>query len=260
MALQFADGDHAGALDGVCRNANTWRRLHAATNSSVGDMMSIPEAGKAIRLFAEMLAASPADERIPPSCADAFRPIEAADVDRCAELSSEFAVSESMTREISSAKQSYLERVFSWFVFDPVQTDAWRAEQLTLHCGEAASRRLLADKVIGPDDVPHPLRRLECIVDVTGCLLAEIAAPAYVDYDKHLLDYAAHLRLAATLLWLRESPNAPAASLKERFEQRPAYLRSTGHVSDIDSDRHVLFVDSLNQVRAQRFELKLSAQ
>ena len=260
LALQFADGDHTGALDGVCRNANTWRRLHAATNFSVGDMFSIAEGDNAIRLFAEMLAASPADERIPPSCADAFRPIEAADVDRCAELSTELAIGEKMTREISSAKQSYLERVFSWFVFYPQQTDAWRAEQLTLNCGDAASRRLLADKPIEPDAVPHPLWRLECVANSIGCILAEIAAPAYVGSDKRLLDYAAHLRLAATLIWLRESPNASAAPLKERFEQRPANLRSAGHVSGIDPDHHALFVDSLSQVRAQRFELKLSAE
>ncbi len=258
LALQFADGDHAGALDGVCRNANTWRRLHAATNSSMGDIMSIAGTDSAIRLFAEMLAAWPTNETIPPSCADAFRPIEAADVDRCADLSIELAIGEKTTRAISSAKQSYLERVFSWFVFDPKQTDALRAEQLTLYCGGAASRRLLADKPIEPAAVPHPLRRLECIANITGCLLAEIAAPGYVDFDRHLLDYAAHLRLAATLIWLHEAHPQSAASLQEDFEHRPAELRSAGHVSGIDSDHRVLYVDSLNQVRAQRFELKLA--
>ncbi len=260
LALEFADGDHAGALDGVCRNAGTWRRLRGATNFFVGDTVSIADTGRAIRLFAEMLAASPSNETIPPSCTDAFRPVEAADVDRCAELSSGFAISENMTREISSMKQSSLERMFSWFIFDPQQTDAWRAEQLTLYCGEAASHRLLADKPIAPDAVPHPLWRLECIANFSGCVLAEIASPAYIGYDNRILDYAAHLRLAATLVWLRESPNAPAASLKERFEQRPTNLRSAGHVSGFDSEHHVLFVDSLNQVRAQRFELRLSAE
>jgi hypothetical protein len=260
LALQFVDGDHVGALDGVCRNARTWRRLRAATNSLIGDMVLIRYADGAIRLFGEMLAASSSDEAIPPSCMDAFRPIEAADVDRCAELSTERAVSENVMREISSTRQPYWKRVFSQLIFDPRQTVAWGAEQFTPYCGEAASRRLLADKTIDLNAVPHPLRRLECITSVTGCILTEIATPAYVGYDKRILDYAAHLRLAATLIWLRESPIASAASLKERFEQRPANLRSAGHVSGIDSEHHVLFVDSLNQVRAQRFELKLSAE
>jgi hypothetical protein len=260
LALQFADGDHAGALDGVCRNAQTWRRLRGTTNSLIGDMALIADADRAIRLFAEMLAASPPDEAIPASCMDAFRPIEAADVDRCAELSTELAVSENVMREISSTKRSYWERASFWLAFDPRQALASRAEEITPYCGEAASHRLLADQPIGPDAVPHPLWRLECVADSIGCILAEIAAPAYVGSDKRLLDYAAHLRLAATLIWLRESPNASAAPLKERFEQRPANLRSAGHVSGIDPDHHALFVDSLSQVRAQRFELKLSAE
>ncbi len=258
LALQFRDGDRAGALEGVCRNANAWRRLHGGTNSLIGNMISIVSTDGAIRLFAEMLAALPAGEPIPSACAEAFRPIEASDVDRCAEMAREFAIADNSMASSLRKAHSVWERFVSWTLFDPEQTSASRAEGFASYCGDAAARRMLADKGVDPGSPLKPSRGVGCIENLLGCVLTQIAAPAYVDYDARVLDFLAHIRLGRTMIWLHEVPHTPA-SLQELFEQRPRDARSDGHVSGVDLEHRVIFVESFNQRREKRFELPLSA-
>jgi hypothetical protein len=260
LALRFVDGDRAGALGGLCRNVASWRRLRAATNSLIGDMVSIHYADRGMRLFAEMLAAAPTGEPVPSDCIAAFRPVEAADVDRCAELARELAINENTLQMSAALPQASWDRFLSWLSFDRVQTVALQAEQFAHYCGQSATQRLLEDRPIAVSAVLHPVRqlRLECIANATGCVLSEISSAAYVAYDERLLDYAAHLRLAATLVWLARAPAGDGA-LHDRFEQRPEALRSAGHASAIDANQLVLFVENIGQNREKRFELAVPA-
>lgn len=260
LALEFVDGRHGTALAGACANAGTWRRLRGGTNSLVNDMTSIVFGDRAMRLFAEMLAALPPDEPVPPVCGEAFRPVAAADVDRCTEFAQEIANTRSSMRAAVAAQRTVSDRAIGWLTFDAQQTAALKAEQFAAYCGDAAVRRSLADRAIDAAAIPRPFSswRPECVANVTGCVLSEMTGSAYVKYDERVLDYAAHLRLAATLLWLRQ-PRADHAQLRTRFDQRPAELRSAGHISGIDLDQDVLFVENLDPRREQRFELRLPA-
>jgi hypothetical protein len=255
LALQFLDGDHRGALDGVCRNAKTWRRLRASTNSMISDFVSIVLVDRSVRLFADMLAAAP-EQPTPTSCSEAFRPIETADVDRCAELGAEVEMGRNMFQPALLAQQSYWERISVAATVDVEQTAALKAEQFSLYCGETAQRRMLADQHVDPSPLQHSIWRMECIANVAGCVLGEMGVDAYVPYDARILDYLAHVRLAATLLWLHQPP-LTAASLGDKVAQLPAELRSAHHPSGIDTGKRVLFVKNWDPHREEMFELPL---
>ena len=257
-ALEYADGDHIAALADTCGNLDAWRRMHRGTNSLIGSMLAIASTDGAMRLFADMLAALPAGESVPDSCVHALRPIEAADVDRCAEMAGEFGYSASTLDYLAgnaTRDASWADRVASWITFDPTQWRAWLAEQDARYCDEPPVSMLA--------DTPHlpptfrVTERLECVAGVYGCMLAEIAAPVYVEYDARTLDFAARLRLTAALLWLRETTRAKP--LAQRFAERPDTLRSGTRNSGYDSASGMLFVDNIWAGRGPRFELPVAS-
>ena len=255
-ALEYADGHRSAALADTCGNLDAWRRMHRGTNSLVGSMTAIAFAQGATHLFADMLAALPAGEPVPDACTHALRPIEAADVDRCAEMAGEFAFSR-RTFEFTTApgdrSGSWRERLGWWITLAVPQWEGWIAEQEAYFC-EDPPVSLLADEP-RPASQVRVIERLECISSLNGCLLADIA-PAYADYDTRTLDYAAHLRLAASLLWLRETTSAKP--LAQRFAERPNALRSGTRNSGYDATARMLFVDNLWTGREGRFTLPVA--
>ena len=255
FALQFVEGDRSGALAGVCRNIDTWRRVRQGTNSSIGSMVAIGQADGGMHLFAEMLAALPEDEEVPPECTQALRPIEVADTDRCVEMSNLFALAANTSRDMKAMRdrEPWWTRAFDWLFFDEEQTNAWRAEQFAIYCGDSATKRMLADIPLSEGATPMITRRVECIASLTGCILDDIAAPIYARYDSRTLDFLAHLRLASTLLAMRESGSDE--SIAVRFENESDSQRSRRRNSGFDREKGVLFVDNLDSKRGTRFEL-----
>jgi len=144
-------------------------------------------------------------------------------------------------------------RASDWLFFDAKQTDAWRAEGFSAYCGESATRRMLADIPLSEETTPMKIHSLECVASLTGCLLTDIAARAYIQYDNRTLDFLAHLRLAATLLSMRESGSDESTAV--RFENETDSRRSRQRNSGFDREAGVLFVDNLDARRGARFEL-----
>ncbi len=259
-ALAYADGDHAGALAGTCANLGAWRRMHRGNNTLIGSMGAIASGDGAMRVFADMLATLPAGETVPDACASALRPIEAADVDRCAEMAGEFSfLHVSYMWELARTGDpawSQAERAGTWVTFNAPQWAGWVAEQDARYC-EVPPTGMLADTP-RPDTVVRNTERLECISSVTACMMSDIAASAYAGYDERTLDYAAHLRLAATLLWLRDTPGAEP--IAQRFEARPPALRSGQRRSGYDAKDGTLFVDNMRGALDEPFQLALATR
>ncbi|MCC7248880.1 MAG: hypothetical protein IT473_09680, partial [Lysobacter sp.] len=68
-ALAFAKGDRATAFDGVCRNIATLRRIGAGSDTLIARLVATNLASDAYaRLLAEMLARTPNDVALPPTC------------------------------------------------------------------------------------------------------------------------------------------------------------------------------------------------
>ena len=255
LALQFVSGDHAAAIAGTCRNILTWRRLRHGTNTLIGDMLSIAFADDALHLLADMLVLQPLEAGVPPECVHALQPIEAADVDRCTGVAGTFAQTLGAYTLIAPKKGSLSGPAIIWLVFDRAKTTAVLAERMSGHCEKRFTEALLHD--IEPEAIePFIKHAPECLANIAGCELLAIPMLPYAQYDQRALDFAAHLRLAATLLWLRENSEG---SLSERFERRPAHLRSATHASSFDESQGKLYVDNFYAAREKRFELTVGS-
>ena len=265
LALAWQDGQRAEALAGTCRNIASWRRLRYGNNSLIVSMLGIAYMDSGIRLFGDMLSELPPDQALPADCKTAFAPIAVEDVSICAEMAGESLLSADTLSRVGGAEDSgsdsfgkrLLSDALMPLLFDRQQTLAWSAEEISdNYCGDEAKQQALQDQLIDHSHASPPW--LECAANMVGCVLNDIAMPAFVDYPTRLLDSAAHLRLGATLIWLRESGTDPA-TIASRFAERPASLRSGERASDLADDKRSISVDNLYQQRVKRFSLPLSA-
>ena len=120
----------------------------------------------------------------------------------------------------------------------------------------AAYRLLLADTLPESNRMAADRIDLGCVSNAVGCYMMKLSPPLrFAVYDQLVLDYTAHLRLAAALRWLRTDPEV--GSWPGRFARCPKALRSNGHVSGIDAERGQLYVDNPHTERAARFSLPL---
>jgi len=258
LALQFADGAHADALASVCRNIDAWRRQRHDTNSLLFSMAALAHVDDGLRLFAEMWAESASLVTVPDACRQALAPIEPADVVLCPALAGEWELARSTIARIAATRGASTDEADSEAVLFPLffsteQATAWQAQQLAADCTDAAGRDALADRIAA---TPARISRVECAASVTGCILAGVAAPAYDTYRMRALDGAAHLRLAATLIWLREHADGVRLS-GDRLAQLPAELRSGNRAIGIDDDTRTIHVENLDSSREARFELPM---
>ncbi|MDR0776107.1 MAG: hypothetical protein LBE81_05660 [Azonexus sp.] len=268
FALKYAEGNHVDGLAATCRNLGAWRRMARGTNSLLNRMLADGFRDGAIRLYADMLVALPADEAVPEDCALALQPVVAADADLCPVWAGELAMFESALREADKSSASHGVSASLYPFFDLHKTTAWFALHLSPACGSQANARFLADELPHREElerfpfwtvfsVPPGATWPECMANAVGCVLFNVGADTG-KYDARLLGWAARLRLAATLLWLRE--HSGEGSIAERFEHRPAELRSTNHASGFDAERGVIYVeDSYQSDKHHRFELPVGS-
>jgi hypothetical protein len=251
-ALRYASGDREAALTGVCENVAAWRRIHRGTNSRTMDAIAVRNVDAGLRVFADMFAARPHDVPVPAACEAALGAVTAADVDRCAIVARQLAIQDTML--LTGADDSGLDRASWWLLLDREQTRGWNAEIDALRCGDSALARMLRDEPLDPHAVPVMTRRLECVSSVLGCMTVALGTPSTTSMDRITLDFAAHLRLARTLLWLRDG-DAPTAA---RFANRPDALRSGSRASGIDEAARTAFVEDLSVEPRRRFELAVA--
>jgi hypothetical protein len=246
VAWQFARGDIDGALAGACDGVQTWRRLGANADSLMARMVGIAYATDGYaRLLADMLAELPASHELPASCSAAFSPPVVADLSICEAMRGEFALADRTTwsdLRNQQASLSWIKRTSNSLAFDIDQSAAMMASVYAGNCTDDANTLLLDQPMVRPES-PN-LWRLECVANVAGCVLSEIARPAYADYQWRAQDYGARLELMAALLWLREhaDPDEPLqAQLTRRWE---ATRRG---------DREIRFVEDGAAVELQEF-------
>ena len=237
-ALLFAQGERQQALRNVCRGIASWRRYASNSDTLLTAMVATSNASDGYgRLFADMLAALPAGEPVPAECGDALADVTPAELSLCQAMKGEFAYGDTAMRgyaemagEGPMGGSAFAQR----FLFDVEGTSALNAANLAPACGSR-----IADMVT--QDVPVPSlqgerrwgRRFACVGNPVGCILSDIAAPAYVDYVLRRQDFGMKLKVLGTLLWLREHPQ-PGVPLAERLSQRPAGLKSAARDIEID--------------------------
>jgi hypothetical protein len=122
------------------------------------------------------------------------------------------------------------------------------------YCTAEDGAQALEDRL--PERPPLQIGWFDCQANKVGCILTQIAAPAFNEYEARLLDSAAHLRLAATLAWLHENSD-DTRPLAIRFDERPVQLRSGTRATGVSDDGRSLWVENLYQKRDRRFSLPL---
>lgn len=209
-ALDFVEGRRDRAFDGTCRAIATWRRLGASSDSLISRIIGTAYAADVYgRLFVDMLARTPRDVALPPSCAQAFSVPVAGELSLCMAMQGELQFMQSAVR-MADTNASRLERLTMFFGLSTDMTEAERAEQLVFHCGAEARRAIAADVRI-ERKVPEPgFLRFECVGNPMGCVLANIAHGNVDGYTDRIQDANAKLRLIAELLRMRADGVQPA--------------------------------------------------
>ena len=233
-ALLFAQGQQQVALANVCRGIATWRRYAGNTNLLVASMVGAAYAGDGYgSLFAEMLAALPADAPVPVNCREALAAPKSGELSLCEAMKGEFAIGDNQMNEVAIAG-GRTQRL--GLFFDAQATSAMMAGRMASVCSTGMARMLEQDVPIRIQSQSRSLRsRFACISNAVGCILNQIAEPAYGDYSRRLQDFGMKLKVLGTLLWLRDNPR-PGAPLAERLQQRPMVLKSPQREIEIVDD------------------------
>jgi hypothetical protein len=206
-ALLFVQGRREQAFEGVCRSIATWRRIGANSDNLISRMVGSAYGGETYpALFLEMLIQTPRDVVLPATCTQAFAPLTDAEASLCQAMRGEFVYQVSMAEQIGQGEingdRSFPAALLP-LVFSEEMTLADGAEVLGHFCLPEIQREMRADLLMPRIRESPGFLRLQCASNAMGCMLAEIAQPAFDRYSARVLDANAHLRLIALLLRLR---------------------------------------------------------
>jgi len=223
-ALAHVQGRSADALAGLCNDTRTAKMLMTHGDGLMSAVMGASMVRGNVGVLAQVLAELPAEHPLPASCDGVFTTPPTSALSLCPAMRGEFRlVTEGLSR---------MEQPLAVLVWDPDKSKARTALAMQGACTDAASQVLVADRALFIEPPVPSSWRFECVANMVGCVLGDIAAPAYRSYALRLQDAGASLRLAEALLWLRANPHADAA---EALAAMPAHLRDGErplHLSD----------------------------
>lgn len=237
-AWRFANGDVEAALAGACAGVSQGRKLIAGGDSLIGSMIGAALVDGNATLLAEMLAELPREHPLPAHCDIAFElPFPTADGACRAMLAEGRFATGAMRTQIAAAVAADAagKDLPAWgmrLLFDPERTAARGAPKFAWYCSQQAGELVAQDQPLF-DPAPLASRRsLACASNYIGCILADIAAPAYRDYGLRLQDADARLRTMAALLWLRGQEGGMDAAMLETL---PPAMQSPTRALQLDT-------------------------
>lgn len=196
-AQAYASGDIDGGLARACAGVDTWRRLGARADSLIVRTFGVGLATDGYgALLARMLAQLPGDHPLPPACDAALAPVAEDELAICDAMRSEYAMVAAASDTISDPEVAGPARaMLARLVYDPERSRAMMAENLAPACADTTHASLVADQPLHWPQRVQSRWRLECAANLAGCVLADIATPAYVDYAARVQDAGARLEL-----------------------------------------------------------------
>ncbi|MDF9441122.1 hypothetical protein EM864_05055 [Stenotrophomonas acidaminiphila] len=258
-ALAHVQGDSARALAGLCRDAGSGRMLMAHGDNLLATMMGIAMLRANAELFAAVLAELPADAPLPSGCATAFAPLSADEAAVCNGMRGEFAMQQRfallMDRKIEAGPRSG--RLF----YNGRKTLARQAEALAWSCLPAARQAVAEDRRAPLPSLPAVAWwQPQCLTNAIGCILSDIAGPAYTGYLYREQDAAAQLRLLQAVLWMRGQALQDTEAVSARLRELPAGLRSAHRPITLSADGTALETPAYaRQGQVLRMPLPLAA-
>lgn len=237
-ALAFVQGRRTEAFDGTCRAITTWRRLGSRSDHLVGRLLGSAFVSKRYgMLFMQMLARVPRGEALPASCDTAFAGTMPEENTLCPAFRGEF---ESMRDALLNAPndptlstQTHAPRWLMPVLYSASLSEGDGAMMYAPTCSADADHRIAADEISPAGREVPSLARVECVGNIAGCLIDQIAAPEYETWFTRVQDSNASLRLIAEILAYRAEV-APKDSLRERLDALHARIGSQQRTIDID--------------------------
>ncbi len=262
-AVAFVTGDKSAALEATCRDMTTWRRLGNHSDTLIARMIGIAFSTDANgRLLADMLAELPRDAAIPGTCTKALVPMPPSETLLCNAMRGEFQFSNASIRAMApdpkqGAAAFALQQATMGLLFDPEKMRASTAVRFAAFCSDDALSRIAAD--LPPEHrEPDSLARLDCVANAIGCILSDMAGPAYTEYAARAQDQAARIQLLGTLLWLREQPD-DGRSLAQKIASRPASLVSPTRPVEVTDDGSAIRIRQFDTARGDTWQVPLPA-
>ncbi len=223
-ALLHVQGESGAALAGLCQDVSSARMLMAEGDTLVVAMVGGAWASRGAQLFTDILAEPPADVEVPTGCTQAFAPPRLAELNLCHAMRGEFAFQQAAMATVPPGQQLFLNQR---------KTLARSAWLLSRTCADDVQAQIRDDRrVILPP--PPPVWTWHCAANAVGCVLVDIAGPAYDEYPQRMQDVGAQLRMAGAMLWLRGQPQGEASevlkAVPEGFAsaQRPLRISEDG--------------------------------
>ena len=221
-ALDWVNGKQEAALNRVCRNIRTGRKLLRAGNTMLTPMLGAAAIRKNTQLAAEMLAEEPSwADRLPESCADAFAPFPAGEPNVCAAQQGEYrniaheinvlakagALLDTVGLEGEEPPVVRQSKLFSILAYSEPHTNALVAQSMAQACTPETLRAIAADTKLPPQPkVDERWNRPACWHNLAGCQLAAIAAPDNNAYSARLQDMLMQQRAFQAALALYRLP------------------------------------------------------
>ncbi|SJZ74302.1 hypothetical protein SAMN02745674_00727 [Lysobacter spongiicola DSM 21749] len=255
QALTVVDGDAAGAMADLCTTVSTWRPLAANSDSLIATMLAMSIVESSSRLLADVLAEQPDGQPIPSTCKTAYVPPVPAEYLPCTAMRGELGLVDGAAKTMD---REALENPWGWLVYDRQMTRVRTANHLAHSCKREVQEAALRGE---PVTVPWAggLATPLCAGNLAGCLVTEIAAPAYTDYLHRTQDHAARLQAMELLLRLHE--NTDDRSYGERLAAMPADSIPTGRkIEVVDTDGgEALRLELFWQGQGRYWEVPLTA-
>lgn len=246
-AQAYASGDVDAGLARACTGVRTWRGLGRNADSLIVKMLGIGLATDGYgRLLAQMLAELPAGHPLPPACEAALAPVSVDELSICEAMRGEYASSAAAIEAVESpSRAGTLQAAWNQLFYDPEKSRALIAGNFALACSRATRAMLAADESWDWSQEHRPLLRMECVANLAGCILADIATPAYVAYGRRAQDSGARLDLLRGVASLHGLDVDPSTR-EERLRRFWAETRSR--------NRELRFVDGGEGVELRQFD------
>jgi hypothetical protein len=256
LAHRFAQGDTAGALAGACHDLAGWRRIAANSEGIIPAMVSDASALQDVRLLAQLVAALPPGEALPPDCTAALAPTSDAELDLCPAMGNEFAAMRTAA-DLQAPPDSGLADQLLMHAIDSERMAYLLAPHYAQFCGEAVLAHARADRPFaGRAWTDYRCPRLEFVFDPIDCILADVSVSSggFASYLDRRTDLAAALALLRTALWLRDTDADPRPR-GQRLRERPDSLGLRRHAT---LDGNALVIDRHDTHIEPRLRLPLA--
>lgn len=221
-ALDWVNGKREAALNRVCRNIQTGRKLLRTGNSLITPMLGSAAIRKNTQLAAEMLAEEPSwAGRLPESCDAAFAPFPAGEPNVCAAQQGEYrniaheinvlakagALLDTVDLEGEKPPVVRQSKLFSVLAYSEPHTNALVAQSMAQACTPETLRAIAADTKLPPQPkVDERWKRPACWHNLAGCQLAAMATPDNNAYSARLQDMLMQQRAFQAALALYRLP------------------------------------------------------